>query len=60
MEKEKMTQIFGTMADIALTRLEKHKAAESIPGEDVIQFVSATLQIYNFIADNHQPELFPQ
>lgn len=55
--KEKVEQIFNAMADITLKRLERCKEAEDF-GTREIQMVSATLQMYHSIADNHQPELF--
>lgn len=58
MEKDKMKQIFEIMSDIALARLNKCKEAERIPNDYELDMVSATLQMYNFIADNHQPPLF--
>lgn len=60
MSKEKMVQIYETMADITLEFLNKTKEAKTIITEDEMNMVSATLQLYNAIADNHQPELFPQ
>lgn len=58
--KEKMVQIYETMADITLENLKRIKEAEAIMGERDIRMVSATLQIYNFIADSHQPGLFAE
>lgn len=55
-----MIQIYEEMADITLENLKKIKAAKTIMSEDELNMVSATLQVYNFIADNHQQELFPQ
>lgn len=57
--KEKMIEIFNVMADITLNNLKKNKEAGTILDETDLQMVSATLQLYNAIADNHQPELFP-
>lgn len=58
--KEKMERIFEEMADITLENLKKIKEAKTIMSEDELNMVSATLQLYNFISDNRQPELFPQ
>lgn len=56
--KEKMIDIFNEMAEITLENLKKIKKAETIMDETDIRMVSATLQLYNIIADNQQPELF--
>lgn len=56
--KEKMKQIFEVMADITLELLKATKEAKTSIKEDEMNMVSATLQLYNAIADNHQPELF--
>lgn len=60
MDKDKMIQIYEEMADITLENLKKIKAAKTIMSEDELNMVSATLQVYNFIADNHRQGLFPQ
>lgn len=60
MNKDKMIQIYEEMADITLENLKKIKEAKTIMSEDELNMVSATLQLYNFISDNRQPELFPQ
>lgn len=59
MSKEKLIQIYEVSADITLARLNKIKKADTTLDDDDISMISATLQLYNAIADNHQPELFP-
>lgn len=59
MEKEKMIQIFEVLADITLAHLNKIKEADTTLNDSDISMISATLQLYNATADNHQPELFP-
>lgn len=54
---EKMIQICEAMADITLARLNKIKEAETFMDETDHQMVSATLQFYNIIAENRQPEM---
>lgn len=57
----KMVQIYEAMADITLSLLNKEKEAETSISDDTRNMVSATLQLYNAIADDRQPnELFPQ
>lgn len=58
--KEKMVQIYEVMADITLSHLNKEKEAETPISDETRNMISATLQVYSFIADNHQQELFPQ
>lgn len=58
--REKMEQIFDAIADITLNVLNTKKEAKTYLDEQDIEMVSATLQLYNVIANNHQPELFPR
>ena len=58
MEKEKIVQIYETMADITLTHLKKIKEAEATLSAQDIEMVSATLNLYLATADNHEPNLF--
>lgn len=59
MSKEKLIQIYEVLADITLAQLNKIKEADTVLDDDDINMISATLQLYNATADNHQPELFP-
>ncbi len=59
MGKEKLIQIYEVVADITLAHLNKIKEADTILDDSDIGMISATLQLYNATADNHQPELFP-
>lgn len=45
--KEKLVQIYENMADITLTMLKRAKEAETIPNNEQLQMVSATLLLYN-------------
>lgn len=58
--RNKMEQIFDVIADITLNTLNTKKEAKTYLDEQDIEMVSATLQLYNAIADHHQPELFPK
>lgn len=58
--KEKMIQIYEAMADITLAHLNKEKEAGTAISDDTRNMVSATLQLYNAIADDRQPEIFPR
>lgn len=59
MKKEKLIQIYEIVADITLSRLNKIKEADTTLDDSDISMISATLQLYNATADNHQTELFP-
>lgn len=59
--REKMVQIYEAMADITLSHLNKEKEAETSISDETRNMISATLQLYNAIAEDRQPkELFPQ
>ncbi len=58
-DKTKLNQIYEVVADITLAHLNKIKEADTTLDDGDISMISATLQLYNATADNHQPELFP-
>lgn len=57
MDKEKLIQIYEIMADITLANLNKIKEADTTLDDSDISMISATLQLYNATADNHQQEM---
>lgn len=58
--KEKIIQIYEVMSDITLAHLNKIKETDTTLDDGDIGMISATLQLYNAIADCQQPELFPR
>lgn len=60
MDKNKISQIYETMADITLSRLNEIKEAETQFSENEITMVSATLNLYNTIVRIFPQELFSE